>query len=44
MGVESEIVNLIDEYQKRKGFYVAEIKKLTEIIRMSSVDVRNLVL
>ena len=38
------MLELIEEYKNRKSFYMAEIKKLTEIINMSTFDVRNLVL
>lgn len=42
--LEKKMLELIEEYRNRKGFYLAEIKKLTQIINMSSFDVRNLVL
>ena len=42
--MEKKMLELIEEYKNRKSFYMAEIKKLTDIINMSSFDVRNLVL
>jgi hypothetical protein len=37
-------VLLAEEFRERRSFYQAEIKKLTDIISLSSVDVRRLVM
>jgi predicted transcriptional regulator len=42
--LEKRMLELVEEFKNRKGFYVSEIKKLTDIINMSSFDVRALVL
>ena len=42
--LEKKIVSLVEQFKNRKNFYVAEIKKLTELISMSPLDVHRLVL
>ena len=42
--LQKKVLELIEQYKNRKSFYTAQIKKLTDIINMSTFDVRNLVL